>query len=119
VPLSRSTWLRKVGSSLVNRAIALPRFSLDFSSFGITARLITGKGTCIEVIAQRTPSEQNVSPDSQGTPNSATMSPASARSISSIWCACMRTSRPMRSRLPVRALTTESLRAIFPWYNRT
>ncbi len=62
---------------------------------------MTGSGTCIEVSEIRCPLVK-VSPLAQSTPNRATMSPASASVMSSIWLACMRPRRPTFTFRPVR-----------------
>jgi hypothetical protein len=55
---------------------------------------MTASGTWIEVIDISTVPSVKVSPELQSTPNSATMSPAPASSMSSISFECIRTSRP-------------------------
>ncbi len=75
---SGSTWVRKVGSSLVNRLRALAIRSAALLSTGVMAREMTGSGTKIEVMARFRPGLQKVSPEAQSTPKRATMSPHSA-----------------------------------------
>lgn len=114
-PVASSVAARKVGSSLVKRASALATFAEAFLSFGVIASLITGSGTCMLLMEHSVRPSVKVSPLAQSTPKSATMSPAWLRSMSSIWFACMRTSRPTLTRFPVRVLTMVSPLRSAPW----
>ena len=91
--LSSSRYERKVGSSFVNRLSAFEKLAVALLSFGEIASLITASGTCIDVIVYFTLPSVKVSPEAHSTPNSATMSPAVAESMSCISFECMRTSR--------------------------
>jgi|TARA_B110000211_G_scaffold227152_1_gene281626 hypothetical protein len=73
---SGSWYVRKVGSSLLKRCNALEKFAEVLVSAGSTDNEITGSGTNIDVIATFNPSDANVSPDEQSTPNMAQISPA-------------------------------------------
>ncbi len=68
----------------------------------------------IDVIARLTVPSVNVSPELQSMPNTAQMSPAPASVMSSLSSACMRTSRPTFTRLPLRELTMKSSFATLP-----
>ena len=114
-PDSSSKRVRKVGSSFEKRCSAFDRFPSALRSSGLIDRWITASGTWIDVIATLRRFVVKVSPDAQSTPNSATMSPASAALMSSISSECMRTSRPTRTSLPVRGLKIVSPFFSEPW----
>ena len=113
-PVSGSSAVRNVGSSRVKRCSALATFGWLLVSAGATASDTTGSGTCMLVRLICLP-DVKVSPLAQSMPNSATMSPASARSMSSIWSACMRPMRPTLTFLPVRTLTMSAPLCRRPW----
>mmetsp|Transcript_11814 Transcript_11814/g.41383 ORF Transcript_11814/g.41383 Transcript_11814/m.41383 type:complete len:272 (-) Transcript_11814:698-1513(-) len=116
-PLSLSTNVRNVGSSLVKRLSALANASCCCVVLGFTEYEMTGSGTNIEVIASMGPSVK-VSPLWQSTPNMATISPAPTESMSSISSACMRTSRGVFMRCRRSTLVITLPRCSVPWYTR-
>ena len=113
-PLSESVCTRKVGSSLVNRPSALPKF-LSFFVFGFSESDTTGSGTNIDVIDWRTLPSVKVVPLRQSTPNMATMSPACAERTSSISLECMRTSLGTRTLEPSTIEWIVSPTSRLPW----
>ena len=114
-PDSSSSRTLNVGSSRWNRDSALLKLALSARLLGATARLITGSGTFIDVIATLTSPDVNVSPDLQSTPKSATISPALASATSSMSSLCIRTSRGTLSFFPVDVFTMLAPLAIVPW----
>ena len=114
-PDSSSRRTLNVGSSRWNRESALLKLALSARDLGDTARLITGSGTRMEVIATFVPGSANVSPLVQSTPKSATISPAFASTTSSSSSECMRTKRGTFSFFPVLVLTITPPFAIVPW----
>ncbi len=107
-PDSSSRHTRKVGSSLEKRLSALEKLATPSRALGLTASDITAAGTCIEVIVYITSPVVKVSPEAHSTPKSATISPATAVSISCISEACIRTMRGILTFLSLLTLTIKS-----------
>ena len=70
--------MRNVGSSLVNLCIAFAKLFCICVFAGLTAKLITGSGMNMELIAKFIGPSENVSIERQSIPNMATTSPAPA-----------------------------------------
>ena len=108
-PVSSSVRTRKVGSSSDRRPSAVDIFSSSTFDLGSMATSTTGSGNVIASRMIGWSSEQSVSPVvTRLKPMPAAMSPASTSVISSRLLACICTRRPMRSLLPVVALSTVS-----------
>src|SRR6266508_799834 len=105
-PVSSSVCTLKVGSSSESRCRAIPSFSWSNLVLGAMATEITGSGKVIDSRTIGCASSASVSPVVVDlSPTAAAMSPVKTSSTSSRRMACMRRMRPMRSRLPVDALT--------------
>ena len=107
-PVCSSVRTRNVGSSAISLAMPWPSFSWSALVFGSMASEITGSGNVIDSSRIGFFSSHSVSPVvTERSPTAAAMSPAKTSLISSRLLACIFSRRPMRSLLPLVALSTE------------
>ncbi len=114
-PVSSSVRTWKVGSSSDRRCSPEPSLSWSAFVFGSIATEMTGSGKFIDSSRIGAESTASVSPVVVCLrPTAATISPAPIDSRSSRWFACICSSRPIRSVLPVVAFRTRSPALTFP-----
>ena len=101
-PVSWSVWTLKVGSSCMSFARAMPSFSWSALVLGSIATAMTGSGKFIASRMTGWSLSQIVSPvETLRRPTAAAMSPAQTSLISSRLLACILSSRPTRSLVPL------------------